>query len=65
MKYAASIGGLGLDKYKDYTRDEVYGMKSDIADINDYSIPPDYMPEDDCYRVVKIVILVIYAWLTL
>ena len=33
MEYAASIGGLGLDKDKSYTRDEVYGMRSNISVI--------------------------------
>ena len=36
-----------------YTQDEVYGLKSDVSIASD--VPLDYMPENDCYRVVKIV----------
>ena len=51
--YAPEIGELGLDMQVTYTRDEVYGVKSDVSIKGD--VPPTYMPEDNSYRVVHIV----------
>ena len=53
MKYAANIGGLGLDMHLTYSRDEVYGLRSSVSCTD--SVPFNFMPEDDSYHVVNIV----------
>lgn len=53
VMYAADLGERKIDMHKFYTRDEVYGMRSDISATD--LVPPCFMPEDDSFRVVQII----------